>query len=362
MPWLEVKEVGHAYKSATVLKEINLSVGEGEVVCLLGSSGCGKSTLLRLIAGLEPLEKGEIYINKKPASRPGFTMPATERNVGMVFQHPSLFPHLNVMDNTTFGLKHGAKKRAAKTAETIATRRLNAVGMKTLGERYPHELSGGQQQRVALARALSPNPKVMLLDEPFANLDITLRRTIREETMKLLRSLNVATLLVTHDPEEALQVADRIYVMQEGRIIQEGTPKELYQKPRNAFVARVFGQLNAVDVVVKNQKAETPFGTLNVEKVACQNVGKEYCEPLKDGMKATLYIRPEALTLATEKTAHTSATVEQVFFLGMTSVIHIRLKESHTILRMRTSRSTIPEIGEKVPIRLKEEQVFIFSS
>jgi iron(III) transport system ATP-binding protein len=352
---LVAKNISHSYDGLDVIKDVSLEVGAGELVCLLGPSGCGKSTLMRLLAGLEEPDVAEIAIDGKTVAGKKGYVPVEKRNVGMVFQSPSLFPHLNVLKNVMFGVK-GKKSEAKIYAQEL----LIKVGLEGQSEKYPHQLSGGQQQRVAIARALAPKPDILMLDEPFANLDTVLRKTIRVEAARMLKEAGVATLLVTHDPEEALQMADRIYVMEQGVVVQRGTPFELYNKPINAFVAGFFGDLNALEVRVNNNKLHTVFGELNAQKVACHNLGKDVCELIDDGARVMLYLRPETLALTSAAKGATQAIVETVRFLGFASLVQVRLKANNTILQVRVTEKNLPEIGAEVGLTLDDNQAFVF--
>jgi iron(III) transport system ATP-binding protein len=342
---LKIDNISHLYGKEKILDGLSLEIKEGEVVCLLGPSGCGKSTILRLVAGLEPLSKGKLSIGGKVVSSAKKFLAPEKRSVGLVFQNPSLFPHMTIIENVAFGLKKGKK---AKKLEQAAER-LGAVGMAVFAQKYPHQISGGEQQRVALARALAIEPRIMLLDEPFANLDSVLRKRIREESLSLLKSMNIATLLVTHDPEEALRMADKIYVMQHGRIVQSGTPRELYLQPRNSFVARFFGELNEVNAIVKKGFAETSIGKIPVGK-------------MPDGTNAKIFIRPEAIKLYDKKTkASIEAKVSGVRFLGLTSIVLLKVKGEDGKLRARLLGTSLPMKGKKVYLSIDMDHVFTFS-
>ena len=281
MRGLRVEHVSHAYGETEILKNVSLSVEPGQLNCLVGPSGCGKTTVLRLAAGLEPVQQGRITIDGTRVSEDGTAshVPPERRGVGLMFQDYALFPHLSVAKNITFGLDNGTAQDQSWLGEAI-----ERMGLTPHLDSYPHTLSGGQQQRVALMRALAPSPRVILLDEPFSGLDASLRVQIREETRTLLRDLNMATLMVTHDPEEAMSMADRILVMREGRIVQSGDPFETYMHPVDAYVAKMFGPVNRLRGVVADAQVETPLATFEAAG-------------LPDGTPVDILIRPEGLSV-----------------------------------------------------------------
>ena len=233
-----IKEIECRYGDRPVVRDLTLHVNRGNLVCLLGPSGCGKTTVLRAVAGFHPLSRGEILLSGRLVSRPGFSLPPEARRLGMVFQDYALFPHLDVAGNVGFGLRPlPAPEREAVVREMLAT-----VGLEGMERRYPHELSGGQQQRVALARALAPKPDLILLDEPFSNLDVELRERLSYEIRDILKRQGATAILVTHDQHEAFALGDQVGVMHEGRLIQWDTPYNLYHEPRCRFVADFIGQ------------------------------------------------------------------------------------------------------------------------
>jgi iron(III) transport system ATP-binding protein len=235
---LEASGLQHGYNGHRVLSDFSLALARGQIGCVLGPSGCGKTTALRCIAGFEKIAAGRIAVNGEEMSRPGHTVPPEQRRIGMVFQDYALFPHLTVGENVGFGLRQlDATARERRVGELLAV-----IGMRRAAERYPHELSGGQQQRVALARALAPQPELLLLDEPFSNLDIDLRERLGLEVREILKQQGMTAILVTHDQHDAFAIADEIGIMRNGRIEQWGTPYDLYHKPGNRFVADFVGQ------------------------------------------------------------------------------------------------------------------------
>ena len=237
---LQIKHLCKSFGSSPAVCGIDLTLEQGEILTLLGPSGCGKTTALRLVAGFEKPCDGEIIIAGQVAASRSMWLPPEERGVGMVFQDYALFPHLTVIENVGFGLR---KMTSAQKRQRV-TQMLRLVGLEGMGARYPHALSGGQQQRVALARALAPKPALVLLDEPFSNLDAALRVQMREEVRRILKESGAAAIFVTHDQKDALAISDRVVVMNAGIVEQVGTPREIYQFPHTAFVARFVGQTN----------------------------------------------------------------------------------------------------------------------
>ena len=260
---LRLDQIRHGYGPHSVLKGVSLSVSPGEIVCLLGASGSGKSTLLRIIAGLEPLQSGVIAFAGAELARPGREPPPEARRFGLVFQDHVLFPHLTVAGNVAFGLRGlDGQEREARVR-----RRLRQVGLEGYGHRYPHTLSGGEQQRVALARALAPEPLAMLLDEPFASVDATLRRRLRDDARRALRASGVPSIIVTHDAREAMEVADRIAVLHQGQILQDDTPAAVWRTPAVRFIPELLGDSSAVEGVGAADGVETRFGRIHLPGV-----------------------------------------------------------------------------------------------
>ncbi len=235
---LEVEDIHLGYDQTPVIKGLSFGLDSGEIGCLLGASGCGKTTALRAIAGFEALASGQIRIAGQVVSSPGHQLAPERRSVGMVFQDHALFPHLNVRRNVGFGLRKLDRDERRARVQAL----LELTGLEGLDERFPHELSGGQQQRVALARALAPEPKVLLMDEPFSNLDTRLRRRMGEEIRGMLKARGTATLLVTHDQHEAFALADRVGLLDDGRMLQWDTPYQIYHRPATRYVAAFTGR------------------------------------------------------------------------------------------------------------------------
>lgn len=280
MSTVTLTNVKRAYHGTLALNAVSLSAPESQVLALLGPSGSGKSTILRLIAGLEPLDAGEIRIGDELASAKGVMLATEARRIGMVFQDYSLFPHLNAGANVAFGLD----KLSRADREATALRWLDRVGLKHRVDAYPHELSGGEQQRVALARALAPAPRAVLLDEPFSGLDPVLRAELRDATLATLMEAKTTTLFVTHDAEDALQVADRLAILKGGALLQEAPPRIAYDRPACADAAAALGPINVYTGHVENGAVSTPFGA-----VAAPH--------LPAGSAAQVAVRAEAVTL-----------------------------------------------------------------
>ena len=252
---LSLRDIRHAFDGARVLDGVSLDLRPGEVTCLLGPSGCGKSTLLRIAAGVERQDEGSVAVDGRVVSEGRTHLPPEKRAVGLMFQDFALFPHLSVIGNVAFGLTGPGTAREAR-----ATALLERVGLARHGAKYPHQLSGGEQQRVALARALAPGPHILLMDEPFSGLDNRLRDGIRDQTLEILKEEGTAVLLVTHEPEEAMRMADRIALMRDGRIVQEGAPYNIYNAPVDKEAAMFFSDINVIHGEVRNFATDTPFG------------------------------------------------------------------------------------------------------
>ena len=301
VPLLSVQNLSKSFSGTTVIQNCSLEVAWGEMLALLGPSGCGKTTLLRIIAGLERADHGEISIAGSPVAGNGTWVRPEDRNVGMVFQDWALFPHLDVADNVGYGVPR--RHRAEEVAKT-----LELVNLPGMHDRIPDTLSGGQQQRVALARALAPQPTVLLLDEPFSNLDSALRREVRTEVRQLLRDTGMTAVFVTHDREEALVLGDRVAVMDAGRIMQTGSPAEIYQNPATPWVAAFVGAVSMYPGVAAGDVAETDFGLVPL------------LNPCNGPVEVA--VRPEAVTLRTD-IADNEHTVEHFEYRGPDAMVTV---------------------------------------
>ena len=265
---VRIDGVEKAFGRTRAVAGVDLELGEGEIVAVLGPSGCGKTTLLRLIAGFEAPDAGTIAVDGETVAAPGCWVPPEGRRIGMVFQDYALFPHLTVRANVAFGLARRQRDERAR----LTQRTLELVGLQHKEDRYPHELSGGERQRVALARALAPEPAIVLLDEPFSSLDATLRAALRREVELILRDAGATALLVTHDQEEALALADRLAVMRMGELVQVGPPEEVYARPRGRWTAQFVGEVNVLSGMARGGRVETEFGTIELAAPATGKV------------------------------------------------------------------------------------------
>jgi iron(III) transport system ATP-binding protein len=348
-PLLTVSCLSKGYPGAAALPVVNglsLDVHPGEMVALLGPSGCGKTTVLRCLAGFLRPDRGTVVLDGRVLDdEAGAHVPPERRGLGVVFQEHALFPHLSVADNVAFGLR--ALRPAARRARVAEVLRL--VGLAGLEARRPNELSGGQQQRVALARAIAPRPRLLLLDEPFSSLDALLRAEMRAEVLRVLRAEGATAVLVTHDQEEALQLADRVAVMQGGRIEQVGTPEEVYTRPRTLFVAQFLGQTNLVLTHATGRVAESPLGRLALHREA-------------EGV-VLVSLRPEHLALdapgggPVPEGARAGVVAERVY-RGHDVTFRVRLDGGVDCL-VHTDNRTALGVGDRVVVRAVEPAVVL---
>ena len=346
---LSLTDVEHAYGDTIALRNVSLEVREEEILCLLGPSGCGKTTILRLVAGLETPRRGTARVGERIVTGDGIFVAPEKRDVGLLFQDYALFPHLTVAGNVAFGLRGRPASEQVRRVEELLAR----THLSDRQHAYPHTLSGGEQQRVALARALAPGPRVLLLDEPFSGLDTQLRQRVRDETLHVLKEVGAAVVLVTHDPEEALFMADRIALMRAGTIVQVGEPTDLYFHPAEAFAAEFFGEVNRIPSRVDGNMAASPFGPLPAGGIA-------------DGTPVLCLIRSEALKLHTrpingQEPPH--AVVEAARLLGRSSLIHLHTHPStgQTLhLHARAMGVNLLRPGTEVWIDVDPRLVFVF--
>lgn len=335
-----------------IVHSLSFALARGEIGCLLGPSGCGKTTVLRAIAGFESLIDGSIALGGRQLSGKGLTAPPETRQVGVVFQDYALFPHLTVADNIRFGLR----KLPAAECNTRVKQLLALVGLATHGHKYPHELSGGQQQRVALARALAPKPDLLLLDEPFSNLDIDLRERLAIEVRDILKELDTTAVLVTHDQHEAFAIADSIGVMQEGVIVQWDNAYNLYHRPGNRFVADFIGQGVFMPGMVDfpNQRVNIELGCLPLWR------GVDVCATdEKDARHVDVLLRAD--DVIHDDTSPLQAEVVRKAFRGAEFLYTLKLSSGQRLLALVPSHHN-HAIGERIGIRLGADHVVTFPS
>lgn len=354
-PFLKLSEIRKVFEGAIAVDQFELEVAAGELVSVLGPSGCGKSTTLRIIAGLEQPTAGRVYL----AGREITDYPANRRGVGMVFQSYALFPNMSVHDNIGFGLR--VRGRSASSMRRRVDELLGLIHLADKRNRYPHQLSGGEQQRVALARALAIEPDVLLLDEPLSALDAQIRLELRGEIRRIQRELNLTTIYVTHDQEEALSISDRVVVMRAGRIEQVGTPFEVYNYPRSVFIASFVGTLNWIPGRVVDPRA----GTVLIGARHIQTGGPLNQPP---GEQVVVTIRPESLSLdgaAGDGWNRLSGDIQDVAFLGSIIRAKVRLIDSDSILWVDTfnnPRIAVPEVGDSATIVFSPDAVLVHAS
>lgn len=351
-PKLEVRNLVRRFDGRVVVDDVSLAIEAGQVTCLLGPSGCGKSTTLRMIAGVDMQDLGSIHVDGKLICDTVFRIPPERRSIGLMFQDFALFPHLSVAQNIAFGL---ARADAATRVDEL----LERVSLSGFGPKYPHELSGGEQQRVALARALAPSPRILLMDEPFSGLDERLRDGIRDDTLALLKEEGTAVLLVTHEPHEAMRMADEIALMRSGRIVQHGAPYNIYNAPVDREAAAFFSDINILRAKVQGALTRTPFG--------------EFLAPgVPDGTEVEIVIRPQHLKIdfdragrgpnptPTDGTA-ARARVERARFMGRESLVEFRMEEGGEMLKATVPAVFLPKPGTVMWLMIRRDRCFVFA-
>tara|TARA_Y100000591_G_C21813217_1_gene689155 strand:+ start:213 stop:1268 length:1056 start_codon:yes stop_codon:yes gene_type:complete len=341
-PRLRINSISWKIGNKKILDDISFSLFPGEVLCLLGDSGCGKTSLLRIISGLDKQDSGEIHINEETISSINLNIPPESRPVSLIFQDYALFPHLTVYQNVAYGLKDLNKRQKKFKINKI----LSDLGLIQYSEKYPHELSGGEQQRVALARATAPEPIILLMDEPFSGLDRSLREYIREETISVLRNSESAVILVTHDPEEAMLMGDRIALMKDGKIIQIGSNDELIFQPVNDYTVSTFSNVNTYNTRVQSNKVKTPLGEFEASDI-------------EDGNEVKVLIRDQAFDL-TSPSKKNCYIVKQIDFTGEKTRIQLTPRDSGDIIKITVSGVSSVKINDNIGLTVDERFVHIF--
>nr|WP_321457003.1 ABC transporter ATP-binding protein [uncultured Cohaesibacter sp.] len=345
---LDFDTIGCSFDGQSVLNDISFAIKPGEIVSLLGASGAGKTTLLRIAAGIEVPTSGVLRINDQIVAGAGKFVVPEARNVGLMFQDYALFPHLSILKNVMFGLNDLPQK----VAETEAKAALERVGLAGFEAHFPHMLSGGQQQRVALARAIAPRPSILLMDEPFSGLDNRLRDRVRDETIAVLREMGATCVIVTHDPEEALRVSDRILLLRDGRIVQYDTPEQMYFAPVDHWAARFFSDLNEVDGTLSGDLVQTPIGSFAAKgfsegqevKVCIRQQGVQLHKAIEEGYVSALPAR-----------------VKRRMFLGEVNLYEVSMKNCSEPFFARSSSGHFFAPEENIGVSFRKKDVLIFA-
>lgn len=341
---LTFEHISRSFGKTAAVSDVSLDLHPGEIACLLGPSGCGKTTLLRIAAGIDFPDAGRVLFDGAEVAGPNAFVPPEKRNIGLMFQDFALFPHLTILGNVAFGLNDLPRTEA----HTIALHALERVGLSGYAYSYPHHLSGGEQQRVALARALVPRPQVMLMDEPFSGLDQRLRESVRAETLALLRETRASCLLVTHDPVEAMGLADRIFLMRQGRLVQSGTPEELYRAPVDAAATRFFSETNELKGTVVNGIVDTPLGSFAVKEGFL-------------GRDALVLVRPQGFAV-TPGNEGIEGYVLETRFQGDNTRCMVLFKGIEEPLMALIDSRRAPQKGQTARFEVDRRHVFVFES
>lgn len=352
-PRLEIRNIVRDYDGKRVVDDVSLAIQPGHVTCLLGPSGCGKSTTLRIIAGVDMQTSGTIHVDGSLICDTVYRVPPERRSIGLIFQDFALFPHLTVGDNVGFGLTGSRKDKLPRVGEL-----LERVGLSHYINEYPHQLSGGEQQRVALARAIAPRPSIMLMDEPFSGLDNRLRDGIRDETLALLKDEGTSVLLVTHEPEEAMRMADEIALMRDGKIVQRGAPYNIYNAPADKAAVAFFSDINLLTSTVRGALTDTPFG--------------QFLAPgVPDGGQVEIVFRPQHVGIDFDRhgrgpnptpLAGTPArgVVERARFMGSESLVEFRMDYDQSIIRATVPNVFLPKPGTVMWLTVRRDRCFVF--
>lgn len=345
-PALTLSGISRQFGIVRAVDDISLDVQQGEIICLVGHSGCGKTSLLRIIAGIDAPDEGQLAMGGKTLVSSSIFVEPEKRNIGVVFQDYALFPHLTVRENVLFGLRGMRKDEAKARVDEL----LALVGLASMADRYPHMLSGGEQQRVALIRALAPKPDLLLMDEPFSNLDRGLRARVRSETIALLRALGTPVIIVTHEAEEALSTGDRVVLMRSGKIVQAGSARELHNQPATRYAADFFCDFNALEGKVNGCVVQTPVGAFMLP-----------ADIRLDGDVA-VYLRPrdiEVVSCETSVKDGLSGRIENRIYLGETEELAVRLNQQDFCLRVRTDQH-VADDAAYVTIQIDWSKALIF--
>ncbi len=352
-PRLEIRNLVRRFSGRAVVDDVSLRIDPGQVTCLLGPSGCGKSTTLRMIAGVETQDAGEVFVDGSMICGAELRMPPEAREIGLIFQDFALFPHLTVAGNVGYGLRAWRGGKARRVAEMLERVRMDAYA-----DAYPHELSGGEQQRVALARALAPKPRVMLMDEPFSGLDNRLRDGIRDETLAILKEEETGVLLVTHEPEEAMRMADEIALMRDGRIVQQGAAYNVYTRPVDKAAVAFFSDTNVLQARVEGALASTPYG--------------RFLAPgHPDGTNVEIVVRPQHVKIDFDRAGSppaptaaegtpARAEVERARFMGNESLVEFRLDDGGVEVKATVPGVFLPKAGTVLWLRIPRDKCFVF--
>jgi iron(III) transport system ATP-binding protein len=354
-PRLEIRNLRRSFEGRAVVDDVSLQIMPGQVTCLLGPSGCGKSTTLRMIAGVEMQDSGTIHVDGNLICDTIFRVPPERREIGLMFQDFALFPHLSVAGNVAYGLQGTKAEKRARVEEL-----LERVDLARFIDGYPHQLSGGEQQRVALARALAPKPRIMLMDEPFSGLDNRLRDGIRDETLSILKEEDTAVLLVTHEPDEAMRMADEIALMRDGKIVQQGAPYNVYTRPLDRAAVSFFSDANVLQAEVSGSLAHTPFGRFLAPGVP-------------DGTAVDIVFRPQHVRIDFDRAGKgplptaadgtpVRAVVERSRFMGNESLIEYRVDHDGSMLKATVPNVFMPAIGTVMWLTVRRDKCFVFSA
>ena len=351
---LELRDIARSFGGRRVVDGVSISLKSGQVTCLLGPSGCGKSTTLRIAAGVDRQDGGEVWVDGNLCSGADFHEPPEARGIGLMFQDFALFPHLNVMRNVCFGLTGSKAEKLARGRDM-----LERVGLLDMADQFPHQLSGGEQQRVALARALAPSPRVLLMDEPFSGLDNRLRDDVRDATLELLKAEGTAVLLVTHEPEEAMRMADQIALMRRGQIVQVGAPYNIYNAPVDRKAAAFFSDINVISGVCDGALTETPFGAFLTPGYA-------------DGSDVDIVIRPQHLKIDFDRQGRgpnptpqegtpARGVVMRSRFIGHNSLVEFAMDYEDVCLKVTVPGVFLPKPDTVLWLSVRRDRCFVFA-